>query len=179
MFYRKSCKFYLKSIVFYRKSHLLHGKSAIFYLKSAKRYLKSAAIYRKSLAFHLKLSILSDTTVDGWFQHIAIMDTPLETAMKPALPVVPFAELVAALGDQTRWAILSELSSGEPRMVKELAQKLERSPSLISKHLAMLQRAGMVVTGRGRLWQIPKEFLVAPDRRQVDFGHCLLRLPKS
>ncbi len=107
------------------------------------------------------------------------MATPLDTSAKPAMPVLPFAELVAAVGDPTRWAILAELSSGEPRMVKELAQKLGRSPSLISKHLKMLQRAQMVVTGRGRLWQIPKEFLAAPDKRHVDFGHCLLRLPET
>jgi predicted transcriptional regulator len=106
------------------------------------------------------------------------MDTSLETSAKPTKPVLPFAELVAAVGDPTRWAILAELSSGEPRMVKELAQKLGRSPSLISKHMKMLERAGMAVTGRGRLWQIPKEFLTAPDKRHVDFGHCLLRLPE-
>jgi predicted transcriptional regulator len=107
------------------------------------------------------------------------MDAAIETSSKPALPVLPFAELVAAVGDPTRWAILAELSAGEPRMVKELAQKLGRSPSLISKHLKMLQRAGMVATGRGRLWQIPKEFLASPDKGHVDFGHCLLRLPES
>jgi DNA-binding transcriptional ArsR family regulator len=108
------------------------------------------------------------------------MNTTPETPPSPQIPSpVPFAEMVAAIGDPTRWAILAELSSGEPRMVKELAQKLGRSPSLISKHLAMLKRANMVVTGRGRLWQIPAHFIAAADKRHVDFGHCLLRLPAA
>jgi len=84
--------------------------------------------------------------------------------------------MAAALGDPTRWAILAELSAGEPRMVKEIAQKLGRSPSLISKHLAMLQRAGMVVNER-RCWRVPAQFIASADQRHMDFGHCLLRLP--
>jgi DNA-binding transcriptional ArsR family regulator len=92
---------------------------------------------------------------------------------------LPFDLLVTAIGDPTRWAILAELSSGEPRMVKEIAQRLGRSPSIISKHLAVMLGAGMVATGRGRLWQIPKHFFTAPEKREVDFGHCLLRLPPA
>lgn len=84
-----------------------------------------------------------------------------------------------AVGDKTRWRILAELSSGEPRMVTEIAKKLGRSPSVISKHLAALRYAGMVVTGRGRLWQIPAQFIVSAERREVDFGHCHLRLPAA
>src|ERR1017187_2253646 len=93
------------------------------------------------------------------------------------VPHLPIDPLVAAVGHPTRWAILAELSAGEPLMVKEIAQRLRRSPSLVSKHLAVLRRAGAVVSGRGRLYQIPSHFLAAPDKRHVDFGHCLLRLP--
>lgn len=108
------------------------------------------------------------------------MNTENVSLANPEIPTpVPFNAMVAALGDPTRWAILAELSSGEPRMVKEIAQKLGRSPSIISKHLAMLQRANMVVTGRGRLWQIPAQFVAAPDQREVDFGYCRLRLPSA
>ena len=94
------------------------------------------------------------------------------------LPHLPIDPLVTAIGDPTRWAILAELSAGEPLMVKELAQRLHRSPSLVSKHLAVLRRAGAVVSGRGRLYQIPAHFLAAADKRHIDFGHCLLRLPR-
>jgi len=92
----------------------------------------------------------------------------------PHLAVVP---LVTALGDPLRWAILAELADGEPLMVKEIAERVGRKPSITSKHLAVLRGAGAVVQGRGRLYQIPPHFRVAPDKRHVDFGHCLLRLP--
>ena len=91
-------------------------------------------------------------------------------------PRPPLAPLLSAIGDSLRWGILSELSAGEPLMVKELAQRLQRTPTVISKHLAILRASGAVVIGRGRLYQIPAQFLPAPGERVVDFGHCLLRL---
>jgi predicted transcriptional regulator len=86
--------------------------------------------------------------------------------------------VIMAVGDKTRWRILAKLSSGEPRMVTEIAKKLGRSPSVISKHMAALQSAGMAVTGRGRLWQVPAQFIVPGGKREMDFGHCVLRLPE-
>ena len=47
---------------------------------------------------------------------------------------------------------------------------------MTSKHLAGLRKAGAVVQGRGRLYQIPPQHLPAPGKKIVDFGHCLLRL---
>ncbi len=93
------------------------------------------------------------------------------------IPHPPLDTLLAAIGAPVRWAILTELGSGEPRMVKEIAQKLRRSPTLVSKHMAVLRRAGVVVCGRGGLYQIPAHFVTAADKRHLDFGHCLLRLP--
>ncbi len=63
------------------------------------------------------------------------------------IPHPPLDSLLAAIGAPLRWAILAELGSGEPRMVKEIAQQLRRSPTLISKHMAVLRRAGVVVCG--------------------------------
>lgn len=106
------------------------------------------------------------------------MNTPESTPSAPQnVPQLPFDPLVAAIGEPIRWAILSELSLGEPLMVKELAQKLRRSPTLISKHMAVLRKAGAVEIGRGGLYQIPAHFLASTEKRHVDFGHCLLRLP--
>jgi DNA-binding transcriptional ArsR family regulator len=94
----------------------------------------------------------------------------------PALPLPNLDHLADALGHAARWRILKELSLGEPRMVKELAKVAGCSPDMASKHLAKLRKAGAVVQGRGRLYQIPKHHLPAPGERVVDFGHCLLRL---
>ena len=95
------------------------------------------------------------------------------------IPHPPIAALTKAIGTPLRWAILTELASGEPRMVKEIALKLRRSPSLVSKHLAVLRRAGVVEIGRAGVYQIPKYFTVAPEKRHLDFGHCLLRMPSA
>src|ERR1035437_11052902 len=101
-------------------------------------------------------------------------ENPQKTA--PVQPLPSLDLLASALGHAARWKILKELSLGEPRMVRELAKVIGCSPDMASKHLAKLRQAGAVVQGRGRLYQIPKQYLPAPGERVVDFGHCLLRL---
>ena len=53
----------------------------------------------------------------------------------------------AALADPTRRAILARLASGEAS-VTELAEPFAMSQPAISKHLKVLERAGLVVRGR-------------------------------
>jgi DNA-binding transcriptional ArsR family regulator len=53
----------------------------------------------------------------------------------------------AALADPTRRAILARLASGEAS-VAELAEPFEMSQPAISKHLKVLERAGLVSRGR-------------------------------
>jgi DNA-binding transcriptional ArsR family regulator len=53
----------------------------------------------------------------------------------------------AALADPTRRAILARLASGEAS-VTELAQPFRMSQPAISKHLKVLERAGLVSRGR-------------------------------
>jgi DNA-binding transcriptional ArsR family regulator len=53
----------------------------------------------------------------------------------------------AALADPTRRAILAQLASG-PATVTELAQPFAMSQPAISKHLKVLERAGLVSRGR-------------------------------
>jgi DNA-binding transcriptional ArsR family regulator len=52
-----------------------------------------------------------------------------------------------ALSDPTRRAILARLASGEAS-VNELAEPFDMSQPAISKHLKMLERAGLVSRGR-------------------------------
>ncbi len=54
---------------------------------------------------------------------------------------------LAALADPTRRAILARLASGEAS-VKELAEPFEMSQPAISKHLKVLERAGLISRGR-------------------------------
>ena len=53
----------------------------------------------------------------------------------------------AALADRTRRAILARLASGQAS-VKELAEPFAMSQPAISKHLKVLERAGLISRGR-------------------------------
>src|SRR6476646_9992243 len=58
----------------------------------------------------------------------------------------------AALADPTRRAILARLASGETS-VTELAEPFDMSLPAISKHLKVLERAGLIVRGREAQWR--------------------------
>ncbi len=58
----------------------------------------------------------------------------------------------AALADPTRRAILARLISGEAS-VTQLAEPFEMSMPAISKHLKVLERAGLIVRGREAQWR--------------------------
>ena len=58
----------------------------------------------------------------------------------------------AALADPTRRAILARLASGEAS-VTELADPFEMSLPAISKHLKVLERAGLIARGREAQWR--------------------------
>jgi DNA-binding transcriptional ArsR family regulator len=58
----------------------------------------------------------------------------------------------AALADPTRRAILSRLSGGEAS-VKELAEPFAMSLPAVSKHLKVLERAGLIQRGREAQWR--------------------------
>jgi DNA-binding transcriptional ArsR family regulator len=58
----------------------------------------------------------------------------------------------AALADPTRRAILARLVQGETS-VTELAQPFAMSLPAISKHLKVLERAGLITRGRSAQWR--------------------------
>lgn len=58
----------------------------------------------------------------------------------------------AALADPTRRAILARLASGEVS-VTELAEPFEMSLPAVSKHLKVLERAGLIARGREAQWR--------------------------
>jgi predicted transcriptional regulator len=78
-----------------------------------------------------------------------------------------------------RWRILRELAMGDQLMVAELAERIRQSNDVTSKHLGVLRRAGVVIHGRNRLYQIAPQFLADKTERLIDFGYCLLRLNVS
>jgi DNA-binding transcriptional ArsR family regulator len=58
----------------------------------------------------------------------------------------------AALADPTRRAILARLADGEAT-VNELAEPFAISLQAISKHLKVLERAGLITRGRDAQWR--------------------------
>jgi DNA-binding transcriptional ArsR family regulator len=58
----------------------------------------------------------------------------------------------AALADPTRRAILARLALGETT-VGELAEPFEMSLPAVSKHLKVLERAGLITRGREAQWR--------------------------
>jgi DNA-binding transcriptional ArsR family regulator len=73
----------------------------------------------------------------------------------------------AALADPTRRAILARLASGEAS-VTELAKPFQMSMPAISKHLKVLERAGLIVRGREAQWR-PCRLEAAPMKDAADF----------
>jgi len=55
-----------------------------------------------------------------------------------------FAPVFAALGDQTRLALVAELSGGQPRSIAQLTAGSQLTRQAITKHLRVLQRARIV-----------------------------------
>ena len=74
----------------------------------------------------------------------------------------------AALADPTRRAILARLAEG-PATVKELSEPFEMSGPAVSKHLRVLERAGLVARGREAQWR-PCRLEAAPIREVVEWA---------
>src|SRR3984885_4228632 len=67
-------------------------------------------------------------------------------------PPDPLSATFSALADPTRRAILARLASGEISVTK-LAEPFEMSMPAISKHLKVLERAGLIARGREAQWR--------------------------
>jgi DNA-binding transcriptional ArsR family regulator len=64
----------------------------------------------------------------------------------------PLSDTFAALSDPTRRAILARVSLGETS-VSELAEPFAMSLPAISKHLKVLERAGLIARSREAQWR--------------------------
>jgi len=73
----------------------------------------------------------------------------------------------AALADPTRRAILARLSLGEIS-VTELAEPFEMSLPAVTKHLKVLEKAGLITRGRHAQWR-PCRLKAAPLREVSDW----------
>ena len=80
----------------------------------------------------------------------------------------------AALSDPTRRAILARLALGETS-VKELAHPFALSPPSITKHLKVLERAGLIKRSREAQWRPCRPHRKIPRRARChSAGHARL-----
>jgi DNA-binding transcriptional ArsR family regulator len=68
------------------------------------------------------------------------------------MPTDPLSTTFAALADPTRRAILARLALGETT-VNQLAEPFAMSLPAVSKHLKVLERAGLITRGREAQWR--------------------------
>jgi DNA-binding transcriptional ArsR family regulator len=83
-------------------------------------------------------------------------------------------QIFAALADRTRRAILARLADGEAT-VNELAEPFEMSLQAVSKHLKVLERAGLITRGAHAQWR-PCRIEAEPLREAVEWMHQYSRL---
>lgn len=76
-------------------------------------------------------------------------------------------ETFGALADPTRRAILERLADGEAT-VTELARPFDISLPAVSKHLKVLERAGLIARGREAQWR-PARLAADPLREAADW----------
>ena len=79
----------------------------------------------------------------------------------------PLSTTFAALADPTRRAILARLASGE-KSVTELAAPFAMSMPAISKHLRVLERAGLIARGRDAQWR-PRRLQAQPLKEVAEW----------
>lgn len=85
------------------------------------------------------------------------------------MPADPLSLAFAALADPTRRAILARLASGECT-VGELAKPFSMSQPAVSKHLRVLERAGLVARGRDAQRR-PRRLRAAPIKKVAEWAN--------
>ena len=79
----------------------------------------------------------------------------------------PLSITFGALADPTRRAILARLANGEAT-VNEIAAPFAMTLPAVSKHLKVLERAGLISRGRDRQWR-PCRLEAAPLKKATDW----------
>jgi DNA-binding transcriptional ArsR family regulator len=90
------------------------------------------------------------------------------------MPADTLSATFAALADPTRRAILARLASGE-RSVTELAEPFDMSLPAVSKHLRVLEQAGLIVRGREAQWR-PCRIEARPLKEVSDWAERYRRI---
>lgn len=88
-------------------------------------------------------------------------------------PEIPLNKVFAALSDATRRSILARLLEGD-QTVKQVAKPYAISMAMVSKHLHILERAGLICQikqGREKICQLEPDALTIASQWMQGFGH--------
>jgi DNA-binding transcriptional ArsR family regulator len=91
------------------------------------------------------------------------------------------ASWLRVLADETRLAVVQELLDG-PRHVGEINTHLNVEQSLLSHHLQVLRRAGIVVAerdGKAVRYRLAPAIRKAPTSDAIQLGCCLISFDRS
>jgi DNA-binding transcriptional ArsR family regulator len=107
----------------------------------------------------------------------------MKRARKPSAGSRASAQIFAALGDQTRLALVARLADAEAHSISQLARGSRLTRQAVTKHLHVLQRAGIVRcarSGRESLFELEPQ-PIADIRLYLDhvsqyWDQALLRL---
>jgi ArsR family transcriptional regulator len=94
----------------------------------------------------------------------------------PASNDLTCAEKLKVLADRTRLAVM-EILMDDPTHVSRLAEILDVEQSLLSHHLRVLRKAGLVVgdrEGKTVVYRVAPETKVSATRTAIDLGCCQL-----
>ena len=93
------------------------------------------------------------------------------------------APVFAALGDETRLAIVAHLCTSGPQSIVQLTEDAKVTRQAVTKHLMLLEQAGLVRSardGREKLWSVRTSRLVEAqrwlDQISRDWDHAIERL---
>ena len=112
-------------------------------------------------------SVLWRRGVDNWRRAVYSTARLYNQVVMDMQQTDPLSTTFAALADPTRRAILARLAKGEAS-VKDLAAPFDMSQPAISKHLRVLERAGLIEQGRQAQWR-PRRLQAGPLREIADW----------
>jgi len=103
---------------------------------------------------------------------------PANAAPAPARPVPNFAQFFAALGNPLRWEMVRMIADGRALSASDVAKTVRRNFDGVSKHLRILERAGVVICRRGEdrrfgMYSVPDSVRRADG--VLDYGFCVIR----
>ena len=106
-------------------------------------------------------------TLDGNDHALYLTDQLFNQMVHLAMTTDRLSSTFAALADPTRRAILARLALGETS-VSKLAEPFEMSMPAVSKHLKVLERAGLIRRGREAQWR-PCRLTAGPLKDVADW----------